>query len=409
MIRTRRSSGRAAGPLRMITLGIEGTAHTLGIGIVDGKHNILANVIDMYRPLKGGLHPREAANHHAEVVASDMEEAVGRAGISFRDIDLVSFSMGPGLGPCLRIAGTAARALACALGVPVIGVNHCIAHIEIGNALTGCADPCLLYASGGNTQVIAYSDRRYRIFGETQDVGIGNMFDKLGRDLGLGFYAGPAIEELARSGDVLLDLPYSVKGMDVAFSGILTAAQAHREKGRRIEDICYSVQETAFAMLTEVTERAMAHIGKDEVLLGGGVAQNSRLREMVGGMASERGARMFVPDGEYCRDNGAMIAWLGHIMYSSGTRMDIDETEVRQRFRTDEVPVTWRGRFRAPGWDDAFSVGYDRPTGTDLFGRTHKDPCAVLNSVLPGSTSARPYLGRTEGVAQWASVGQRRS
>jgi N6-L-threonylcarbamoyladenine synthase/N6-L-threonylcarbamoyladenine synthase/protein kinase Bud32 len=228
------------------------------------------------------------------------------------------------------------------LGVPIIGVNHCIAHIEIGNALTGCTDPCLLYASGGNTQIIAYSDQRYRIFGETQDVGIGNMLDKLGRDLGLGYYAGPTIEKMALDGDKLLDLPYSVKGMDISFSGILTAAVAYRDKGCRIEDICYSVQETTFSMLTEVTERAMAHIGKDEVLLGGGVAQNTRLREMVAEMAKERGAKMFVPERQFCRDNGAMIAWLGNIMYQSGVRMDIDDTEVMQRYRTDAVPVTWR-------------------------------------------------------------------
>lgn len=326
----------------MITLGIEGTAHTLGVGIVDSEKKVLANVIDMFRPPQGGLHPREAANHHADVVANTIVKATEQAGITLKDVDLISFSMGPGLGPCLRVAGTAARSLAYALDKPIIGVNHCIAHIEIGNALTGCIDPCLLYASGGNTQIIAYSDQRYRIFGETQDVGIGNMLDKLGRDLGLGFYAGPTIEKLALDGDKLLDLPYSVKGMDISFSGILTAAMSYKDKGCRLEDICYSVQETAFSMLTEVTERAMAHIGKDEVLLGGGVAQNTRLREMVDSMARERGGRSFVPDRQFCRDNGAMIAWLGNIMYNSGVRMDLDDTEVRQRFRTDEVPVTWR-------------------------------------------------------------------
>jgi N6-L-threonylcarbamoyladenine synthase/N6-L-threonylcarbamoyladenine synthase/protein kinase Bud32 len=296
----------------------------------------------MYRPPEGGLHPREAANHHAEVVASIIVKAVAEAGITLRDVDLVSFSMGPGLGPCLRVAATAARSLSASLDIPIIGVNHCIAHIEIGNATTGCTDPVLLYASGGNTQVIAYSDERYRIFGETQDVGIGNMLDKLGRELGLGFYAGPAIEKLAKDGDKLLDLPYSVKGMDMAFSGIMTAALALKKKGQRIEDIAFSIQETAFGMLAEVTERAMAHIGKNEVLLGGGVAQNTRLREMIQAMAEDRGAEMFVPDRRLCMDNGAMIAWLGNIMYGSGVRMEIADTGIRQRFRTDDVRVTWR-------------------------------------------------------------------
>jgi metallohydrolase, glycoprotease/Kae1 family len=326
----------------MITLGIEGTAHTLGVGVVDSERKVISNVIDMFRPLEGGLHPREAANHHAETVAGTISKAIEEAGVTLKDIGLIAFSMGPGLGPCLRVAATAARSLSSGLDVPIVGVNHCIAHIEIGNATTGCTDPALLYASGGNTQVIAYSDERYRIFGETQDVGIGNMLDKLGRELGLGFYAGPTIEKLAKDGSELLDLPYSVKGMDVAFSGMMTAALALKKKGYSIEDIAFSVQETAFAMLTEVTERAMAHIGKDEVLLGGGVAQNRRLQEMVRTMAEARGAEMFVPDRRLCMDNGAMIAWLGHLMYDSGIRMRIEDTVVRQRFRTDEVKVTWR-------------------------------------------------------------------
>ena len=326
----------------MITIGIEGTAHTLGVGIVDSERKVLANVSDMYRPAEGGLHPREAANHHADVVAPLIEKATEEAGISLKDVDVVSFSKGPGLGPCLRVAATAARSLSLSLGKPIVGVNHCVAHVEIGRATTECTDPALLYASGGNTQVIAFSNGKYRIFGETLDVGIGNMLDKLGRDLGLGYYAGPAIEKLAKDGDRLLELPYSVKGMDVSFSGIMTAAVNLRKSGHRLEDIAYSVQETCFAMLAEVTERAMAHVGKDEVLLGGGVSQNARLREMVKEMAEERGAEMFVPDRKLCVDNGAMIAWLGSLMYGSGVRMSIDETVVEQRFRTDEVDVTWR-------------------------------------------------------------------
>ena len=302
----------------MITLGIEGTAHTLGVGIVDSERKVLANVLDMYRPPEGGLHPREAANHHADVVSPLILKALEEAGISMKEVDVISFSKGPGLGPCLRVAATAARSLSLLLDKPIIGVNHCVAHVEIGRATTGCDDPALLYASGGNTQVIAFANGKYRIFGETLDVGIGNMLDKLGRELGLGYYAGPTIEKLAKEGDRLLELPYSVKGMDISFSGIMTAALSLKKKGYRLEDIAFSIQETCFAMLAEVTERAMAHVGKDEVLLGGGVAQNMRLREMIGEMAKERGAEMFVPDRRLCMDNGAMIAWLGNLMYSSG-------------------------------------------------------------------------------------------
>ena len=325
----------------MICLGIEGTAHTIGVGIVDGDCKVLANVSKMIDGSKGGIHPREAANHHAENVVPLMHDAVAKAGISFGDIGLVAFSQGPGLGPCLRTAATAARALSLSLGVDLIGVNHCVAHLEIGRKVTGCRDPTLLYASGGNTQVIAYSGGRYRVFGETMDVGIGNMIDKFGRDAGLPFPAGPHLERLAKGGKKLIDLPYSVKGMDVAFSGILTAAMQLRKQGATMEDLCYSIQETCFAMLVEVTERAMAHVEKDEVLLGGGVVQNKRLQEMVGIMAEERGAKMFVPPGSLCVDNGAMIAWTGLVMHDAGVRMTLDETEVNQRFRTDEVDLPW--------------------------------------------------------------------
>ena len=326
----------------MIALGIEGTAHTCGVGIVDDSGNILANEIDMYKPATGGIHPREAANHHAEKVVPMVKAAVEKAGVGFKDIDLVTFSQGPGLGPCLRTVATGARALALTLGVPIVGVNHCIAHLEIGRIKTAAKDPVLLYASGGNTQVIAFANGRYRIFGETLDIGIGNMLDKMGREIGLGYYAGPKIEKTAKEGKKLLDLPYSVKGMDMSFSGILTAALCQKAKGESLEDICFSVQETTFAMLTEVTERAMAHVEKSEVLLGGGVVQNKRLQEMVSIMAAERGAKMFVPERTLCMDNGAMIAWTGLIMHQGGVRMNVNDTMINQRFRTDEVEVTWR-------------------------------------------------------------------
>jgi len=325
----------------MICLGIEGTAHTVGVGIVDGDCNVLANLQKMIDGSKGGIHPREAANHHAENIVPLIHEAVAKAGVTYEDITLVAFSQGPGLGPCLRTVATAARSLALTLGVDLVGVNHCVAHLEIGRKVTGCKDPTLLYASGGNTQVIAYSGGRYRVFGETLDVGIGNMIDKFGRSAGLPFPAGPHLERLAKGGNELIELPYSVKGMDVAFSGILTAALQYHKNGKRLEDLCHSIQETCFAMLVEVTERAMAHVEKDEVLLGGGVVQNKRLQEMVRIMSEERGASMFVPPGSLCVDNGAMIAWTGVVMHEAGIRTPIEKSSVRQRYRTDEVDLPW--------------------------------------------------------------------
>jgi N6-L-threonylcarbamoyladenine synthase len=326
----------------LLALGIEGTAHTVGVGIVDDACHVLANVYDMVKPERGGIHPREAANHHAEAVVPLIRKAAGVAGIRLSEIDVVAFSQGPGLGPCLRTVATAARALALSLDRPIVGVNHCVAHLEIGRGVTSAKDPVLLYVSGGNTQVIAFARGRYRVFGETLDIGLGNLLDKFARECGLPFPGGPILEKLARGGETLLPLPYSVKGMDVAFSGMLTAALALRKQGASMEDLGFSIQETAFAMLTEVAERAMAHLDNEEVLLGGGVARNARLQEMVARMATDRGAQMFVPPGDLCIDNGAMIAWTGLQMYRGGVRQRIEDTLVNQRFRTDEVPVTWR-------------------------------------------------------------------
>ena len=330
----------------MISLGIEGTAHSIGVGIVmdvKGKCIVLSNNIKTYTPEKGGIHPREAANHHAIYIADLINESISNAQINFSDIDLVSFSQGPGLGPCLRTTATAARALALSLDKPLMGANHCVAHLEIGiGTIDKCRDPVLLYVSGANTQVIAFAEGKFRVFGETLDVGIGNCLDKFGRSIGMEFPCGPKIEKLAREGQRYIDLPYSIKGMDIAFSGLLTSAEQYIQKGEKLEDICYSIQETTFAALTEVTERAMAHTEKNEVLLGGGVASNQRLKDMVNIMAQERDASFFVPSQDLCIDNGAMIAWLGLLMYKSGVRMSIEESIIDQRFRTDMVDVSWR-------------------------------------------------------------------
>lgn len=327
----------------MIALGIEGTAHTFGAGVVARDGKILSNVSDMLKPDRGGIHPREAANHHAELAPGIIDRAVTEAGVSYRDLGLIAFSRGPGLGPCLRTAATAARALAASLDVPLIGVNHCVAHLEIGKLVTDAKDPVLLYVSGGNTQVIALKNGRYRVFGETLDIGIGNALDKFARELGMPFPGGPRVEELAKEGTQLLPLPYTVKGMDVAFSGMHTAA-LKLARAEPLPDVCFSFQETAFAMLVEVTERAMAHTGKDEVLLGGGVACNERLQQMCSEMAKARDGRSYCPPKSLCVDNGAMIAWLGILAHGAGARASIEESLIDQNFRTDDVEVVWEAQ-----------------------------------------------------------------
>ncbi len=324
----------------MIVLGIEGTAHTLGIGIIEDE-KILANLMKTFVPKEGGIHPREAAIHHSENFPDLLKNALNTAKIEIKDIDLVSFSKGPGLGPCLRTVATAARTIALKLNIPIMGVNHSIAHLEIGKLTTGAEDPVMTYVSGGNTQIISYSGGRYRVFGETLDIGVGNLLDKFAREFGIPFPGGPRIEELAKKGNVYYKLPYSIRGLDLSFSGILTAALNLKKSNVSLEDLSYSLQETVFAMITEVSERALAHLHKDEILLAGGVARNKRLKEMMEIMGSERGAKIYVPPPDLCVDNGAMIAYLGYLMYMNGIRMDIDDTFVDQKFRADSIDATW--------------------------------------------------------------------
>ncbi len=322
----------------MISLGIESTAHTFGVGIIDDKKNILANVRDSYTTDQGGIHPTEAKGHHLKVKDRVVQEALEQARLEMEGISLISFSHGPGLPPCLVVGMEKAKELAKRYNKPVVGVNHCIAHLEIGKALTAAEDPVLLYVSGANTQIIAFDAGKYRIFGETLDNGVGNFLDGLARHFGLGFPGGPKIAALAEKGSSYIPLPYVVKGMDVSFGGIQTNLKQKFDSGSyKKEDLAYSCQETVFAMLIEASERAMAHCEKSELLLGGGVACNSRLQEMALTMCKERGARCYIPPGGVLTDNGLMIAWQG-ILQQDSRQENID---IRPYERTDDVDVSW--------------------------------------------------------------------
>jgi N6-L-threonylcarbamoyladenine synthase len=320
-------------------LGIECTAHTFGIGVAH-KGKILANVRDMFTTDKGGIVPMEAAKHHSAVAERLYNEALDIAKIKEFDIQAIALSNAPGLAPCLLSGLKFAKEIAKKLNKPIIPVNHCIAHLEIGR-ITGAKDPVLLYTSGANTQIIAYSAGKYRVFGETLDVGIGNFIDKFARHCGLGFPGGPKIEQLALKGKYI-ELPYSIKGMDVSFSGMQTKLQQLYDKGEKIENLAFSLQETAFAMLVEAAERALAHTGKNELVLGGGVACNARLQKMCEIMCKERGAKFFCPAKEFLADNAGMIAYAGEIMLDSGIKVDADNVDIAPRERTDEVDVKWR-------------------------------------------------------------------
>ena len=321
--------------MNMICLGIESTAHTFGAGIVKDKE-IISNEKSMYIPKKGsGIIPRDAAHHHAEESLNVLKSCLENANMNMDDVDAVAFSQGPGLPQCLRVGAVFSRALSLRYKKPLIGVNHCIAHIDVGKISTNSKDPVILYLSGGNTQVIAFAEGRYRVFGETEDVPIGNALDMLARSFGLSMPGGIHIEELAKKGKYV-ELPYVVKGMDLSFSGLATEAIKKYKQGISKEDVSYSFQETCFAMLTEVTERAMAHTDKEEVLLVGGVAANKRLQEMLRTMCDERGAKLFVVPKEYSGDNGSMIAVSG-ILHNNP--IQIENSSVKQKWRVDEVEI----------------------------------------------------------------------
>jgi N6-L-threonylcarbamoyladenine synthase len=361
----------------MLCLGIESTAHTFGISIVDSSGNVLSNKRKLFTTETGGLIPAELSDHHTDIFDSLIKEALLEArtknkNLQLKDIDLISFSKSPGIGHALRIGGNVARSLALKLQKPLIGVNHCIAHLEIGrlkgqeitsgnlksdsqNAVL-CSDPILLYASGANTQIIGYEGKKYRIFGETLDNGIGNFLDGFARFLDLGFPGGPKIQELAKKSNNLIPLTYSVKGMDVSFGGMQTKLKSlYKSNMYSKEDLCFSAQETAFAMLIEVSERALAHTGKSELLLGGGVACNTRLQEMAQKMCKDRGAKCFILPNEFNVDNAAMIAWTGIIQHASEQKIAscnflsekelynvIKNSQISPYERTDEVEITWR-------------------------------------------------------------------
>ena len=322
----------------MICLGIESTAHTFGAGVVSRKGEILSDVRDVYTTAdgEGGMIPNEVASHHKEVQHAVVKKALQEAKVDH--VDLVAYSRGPGISPCLHVGVNKAKEIASDLGVPFIGVNHAISHLTSGLLYTKAKHPIMLYLSGANTQVIALEGGKYRVFGETEDIGLGNALDKFGRQLGLGFPAGPKVEVLAKKGK-WVELPYSVKGMDVTFSGIVTKTLDLFKKGVSKEDLCYSMQETCFAMIAEVTERAMAHLNNKEVLLIGGVAANKRLAKMVEVMCKERGGKSYAVPLQYAGDNGVQIAWQGLLEYQAGRRET--ETQIKPYERTDDVDVIW--------------------------------------------------------------------
>ena len=330
----------------MLCLGIESTAHTFGCSVVDSSGKVLSDARDVYKAPEGsGIHPREASRHHVEVSADVLKQALDSAGVSMKEIDIIGYSAGPGLGPCLRVGAVVARTVASFYKKPLVPVNHALGHLELGAMLTGASDPLVLLVSGGHTMILAFSRGRWRVFGETLDITVGQLLDQFGRALGFASPCGGRIERLAgQSSGQYVQLPYIVKGNDVSFSGLLTAAiRLAQEQKASAEDACYSLQETAFAMLAEAVERALSFTGKKEMMIVGGVAANKRLAGMLEVACSRQTAKLFVCPIKFAGDNGAQISWTALQRYgSTKKRVKIEESFVQQSWRLDTVDVSWR-------------------------------------------------------------------
>ena len=327
----------------MLGLGIESTAHTFSCAILEKKGKqgkILSDIRRIYRPPDGeGIHPREASRHHVENCSIVLSECLKEAGVTIKDLGVVAYAAGPGLGPCLRVGAVVARSIASYYKIPIYPINHAIGHIELGKLLTGAKNPLVLLVSGGHTMILAFLNRQWRIFGETLDITLGQLIDQFGRSMGFASPCGKTIESLSNSTSNYVLLPYSVKGNDVSFSGLLSATKSIIPKSKA--DACFSLQETAFAMISEVVERALSFTKKKELLVVGGVAANKRLSEMLQYVSKRHGCKFFIAPQKYAGDCGSQICWTGLLESQVKKGVSLDDTFVTQSWRLDSVKVDY--------------------------------------------------------------------
>jgi N6-L-threonylcarbamoyladenine synthase len=344
----------------MLCLGIESTAHTFGCAIINsdgdakdiGNLNnnlIISEVRDIYKAHAGwGINPKEAAKHHSQIAPKILKECLNNARISVKDIDLISYSAGPGLGPCLRIGAVIARSLSSFYNIPLVPVNHAVGHIELGTRLTNLINPLTLLVSGGHTMILVFYKNKWRVFGETLDITLGQLFDQIGRSMGFASPCGNKIEELSNKShkDSVYPLPYVIKGNDVSYSGLLTAVKKLiQNKKHSLSDICFSLQETAFSIIVEAVERALSFTEKKEFLIVGGVSANKRLSQMLQQACEYHESTFKSCPLQFCGDNGAQIAWTGlqsYINCPSTSKVDADKAIIDQSWRLDTVDILWR-------------------------------------------------------------------
>jgi len=321
-----------------LVLGIETSCDETGVGVVRG-HTLLADAvassIDEHARF-GGVVPEVASRAHLEAMVPTLERACEKAGIRLYDVDAIAVTSGPGLAGALLVGVAAAKALALALGKPIYGVNHLAAHVAVDQLEHGALpEPCLaLLVSGGHSSLLRVEDVTGGVtpLGSTIDDAAGEAFDKVARLLGLPFPGGPYIDRAARDGHVTIDFPRGLTSrrdlerhrFDFSFSGLKTAVARWVETQQRdgvpidVGDVAASFQEAVCDVLVRKSLDAATDQGIEDILIGGGVAANSRLRAMATERAEANGIRVRVPRPGLCTDNGAMVAALGAELVARG-------------------------------------------------------------------------------------------
>lgn len=322
-----------------LVLGIETSCDETGVGIVRG-HTLLADTVASSveeHARFGGVVPEVASRAHLEAMVPTIERAADTAGIALSDIDAVAVTSGPGLAGALLVGVASAKALALGLGKPIYGVNHLAAHVAVDQLEHGpLPEPCLaMLVSGGHSSLLEVTDVTVGVepMGSTIDDAAGEAFDKVARLLGLPFPGGPHIDKQARSGNsVAIDFPRGLTSrrdlerhrFDFSFSGLKTAVarwvETQQREGATIDvaDVAASFQEAVCDVLTRKAIDAATSRGIEDILIGGGVAANSRLRAMAEERAAAQGIRVRVPRPGLCTDNGAMVAALGAELVARG-------------------------------------------------------------------------------------------
>jgi N6-L-threonylcarbamoyladenine synthase len=321
-----------------LILGIETSCDETGIGIVRGTEllaDVLASSVEEQSRF-GGVVPEVASRAHVEAMVPILKRVVQKAGVKLSDIDAIAVTSGPGLAGALVVGVAAAKALAVSLNKPIYGVNHLAAHVSVDTLENGeLPQPCLaLLVSGGHSSLLQVDNITYKItsLGKTLDDAAGEAFDKVARVLGLPFPGGPWIDKASQCGDPLsIEFPKGLMSkedliehkFDFSFSGLKTAVARWVEAWQKtgeilpVSDIAASFQEAVVEVLVKKTLMAAKETGIDIVVIGGGVAANSRLRTMAQSMAEKENIKVRIPRPGLCTDNGAMVASLGAQLFKN--------------------------------------------------------------------------------------------